>query len=339
MARQDGISETLRRHWELLRLIPQAPRTIDGGTLERLLGEEGIAVHRRSIQRDLEALATTFTALECDGRKKPYGWSWARHAPVFDLPPMSVTTAVTFELARADLLERLPRATLRALDPYAEQARKVQAGPRARRAARWPAKVRVVPDGVTLLPPNVPERVLEVAYASLVEERRFRARYRARDAARDAALDVNPLGLVARQGTLLLVCTLGEDDEVAHLELHRASSAELLPAPSRAPRGFDLDAYLERAGLAPRPGAPVKLRALMSKRAAEQLHASALGIDQELRPYDDDQELLSVTVADTAALRAWLRSLGPEVEVRAPRSLRRELTAQAKATAKRYAAV
>ena len=73
MARQGSISETLFRHWQMLRLIPRAPRRIDAATLERLLRQEGIEVQRRSIQRDLESLAATFTALECDERSKPYG--------------------------------------------------------------------------------------------------------------------------------------------------------------------------------------------------------------------------------------------------------------------------
>jgi predicted DNA-binding transcriptional regulator YafY len=338
MARQGNTSETLFRHWQMLRLIPRAPRKIDGATLERLLRQEGIDVHRRSIQRDLESLATMFTALECDERSKPYGWSWSRDAPVLELPPMNVQTAVTLDLVRAYLLQALPRTTVKSLDSYFERAQDILAESAGAKLARWPRKVRVVPRGVALAPPNVSAKVLDVVYASLLEERRFRAKYRPRGAKTDKEYEVNPLGLVVRHGALVLVCTFRDYDDVNQVLLHRMSDAELLAAPSRSPRGFDLDAHIESGGVAYKQGPPLALQALVSKQASLTLQETALAKDQQLTPYDDEHELLKATVPNTFELRAWLRSYGPALEVLAPRSLRAEMAEAAKATAKRYAA-
>jgi len=337
MARQGSISETLFRHWQMLRLIPRAPRKIDAGALERLLKQEGIEVQRRSIQRDLESLAATFTALECDERSKPYGWSWSRDAPVLEVPPMSTATAVTLELVRAYLVQTLPRTTLKSLDPYFQRAKEILGATAGAKLARWPRKVRVVPRGLPLAPPNVSTKVLDVVYASLLEERRFRARYRPRGAKADKEYDVNPLGLVVRHGALVLVCTFRDYEDVNHVLLHRMSDAELLAAPSRTPRGFDLDAHIDRGGVAFPQGPPLKLEALVSKQAALTLQETALGKDQELTPYDDDHETLKATVPNTFELRAWLRSYGAAIEVLAPKALRAEMADSAKETAKRYA--
>ena len=76
MARLGGVSDTVLRYWQMLRVIPRGPRRIDSAGVERLLREQGIEVGRRSIQRELEALATSFPALCCDRQSKPYGWYW-----------------------------------------------------------------------------------------------------------------------------------------------------------------------------------------------------------------------------------------------------------------------
>lgn len=66
-------------------MIPRAPRRIDPAALEDGLRKRGIAVHRRTIQRDLRLLARVFP-LSVDGRSKPYGWGWAEPAPTLPRP-------------------------------------------------------------------------------------------------------------------------------------------------------------------------------------------------------------------------------------------------------------
>ncbi len=77
--RRHRLSDTLVRQWRMLQMIPRAPRKIDAATLEARLREHGLAIDRRSIQRDLQKLSSVFP-LVCDDRHKPYGWSWTRDA-------------------------------------------------------------------------------------------------------------------------------------------------------------------------------------------------------------------------------------------------------------------
>jgi hypothetical protein len=48
---------TIVRQWQLLTLLPRAPRRIDSGTLGEGLRGRGLDVHRRTVQRDLVELA------------------------------------------------------------------------------------------------------------------------------------------------------------------------------------------------------------------------------------------------------------------------------------------
>ena len=79
---------TAYRHLLLLQMIPRYPRKIDTATIERQLAQEGIVIHRRSIQRDLDSLSALFP-LESDEREKPYGWSWSAESPAINIPTSS----------------------------------------------------------------------------------------------------------------------------------------------------------------------------------------------------------------------------------------------------------
>lgn len=71
-------SATLRQ-WHLLALLPMGPRRADTATLAAQLAEQGLVVHRRTVQRDLIELSKLFPIVS-DERTKPYGWRWADDA-------------------------------------------------------------------------------------------------------------------------------------------------------------------------------------------------------------------------------------------------------------------
>lgn len=71
-------SATLRQ-WHLLSLLPMGPRRVDSARLAAQLGERGLVVHRRTVQRDLTELAKEFPIVS-DERTKPYGWRWSDDA-------------------------------------------------------------------------------------------------------------------------------------------------------------------------------------------------------------------------------------------------------------------
>ena len=336
MPRPGPEAETVHRLWTLLRLIPRRPRRADTGALKRQLDTEGIDVTPRSIQRDLQHLAARFPNLHCDERSKPYGWSWDGDVPLLEIPGMGLASAVTFELVQAHLTHALPRSTLRTLDPYFARAREVIRNTASAKLARWPSKVRVLPRGLSMRAPEVSPRVLDVVYSALLEDRRLRAHYRPRHAPEAKKYELNPLGLVVRDGTLALVCTFFDYDDPHYVLLHRMTQAELLETAARRPKGFDLDAFLARGGVGFVHGDPIALEALVAREVAITLHETPLSSDQELTPAGDEHELLRATVPNTLDLRGWLQSYGPLIEVKKPVALRKELAERARQLARMY---
>jgi predicted DNA-binding transcriptional regulator YafY len=336
MPRPGPEAETVHRLWTLLRLIPRRPQRADTGTLKRQLETEGIDVTPRSIQRDLQHLAARFPSLHCDERSKPYGWAWDGDVPLLEVPGMGVGSAVTFELVQLYLARALPRSTLRTLDPYFARAREVIRNTTSAKLARWPSKVRVLPRGLSLRAPEVSARVLDVVYSALLEDRRLRALYRPRHASEAKKYELNPLGLVVRDGTLALVCTFWDYADPHYVLLHRMTQAELLDTEARRPKGFDLDAFLARGGVGFAHGDPIALEAVVAREVAITLHETPLSADQALTPVDEEHERLRATVPNTLDLRGFLQSYGALIEVKKPLALRKELAANARQLAKMY---
>ncbi len=337
MSRPGPIADSVERLISILRHVPRQPRHIDGATLERRLADEGIRVTRRSIQRDLEKLAARFVSLRCDDSEKPYRWSWDGETPIIDIPGMGLSAAVTLEMVRAHLTAALPRTTFRSLVPYFARARDVLAAEPDAKMARWPAKIRVIPRGVSLAPPDVSADVLDAVYGALLEERLLEVRYRPRGATSDKNWKVHPVALIVRDGVLALVSMVGDYEDVVHLHLHRMKRASRLELPARQPPGFSLDRYFEQGGGAFRLGDPVRFRARLHPEVARTLEEARLGKDQVIEP-EGERFLLKVTVADTLELRGWIKSYGAAIEVLAPAAFRRDIAAELKAAAALYRA-
>src|SRR3546814_14249923 len=81
-------SRTLARQWAMLRGIPRSPLRVTTGELEAKLADEGFAVSRRTLKRDLHGLSGLFP-LELDDRVRPYGWSWAKGANFEFMPKLT----------------------------------------------------------------------------------------------------------------------------------------------------------------------------------------------------------------------------------------------------------
>jgi predicted DNA-binding transcriptional regulator YafY len=338
MSRAGPVSETVQRYWTMLRLVPRAPRKIDTATIERLLEQDGIEVTRRSIQRDLESLSYVFVGLRRDDRSKPYGWCWDSGSPLLDVPGMGVRQAVTFEMLQQHLIGVLPRATIQTLKPYFKRARDVLAQNPNAKMARWPRKVRTLSRGLTRIAPTVARPVLDAVYTALLEERRLLVQYNKRGSDEPKEYEVNPLGLVVHSGTLVLVCSFWDYDNVNQMLLHRMNKAEVLDKTAKRRRGFDLDTFIAEGQLGFRRGdKPLKLVMLVDSRLAVSLHEAPIAADQVLKTNrEEGWERLEATVPDTTALRTWLRGHGAMAEVLRPKRLRRELADEIHALAARY---
>ncbi len=319
------MANALLRHWQMLRLIPRAPRKRSTAMLRDELVERGFDVDLRSVQRDLHKLSTSFPLI-CDERSKPFGWAWSRDAASFEVPGMDLHTALAFRLAQQHLTHLLPGTTLAYLAGHFKHAAHVLGDSGNEGVPGWLAKVRVIPGGLPMAPPRIDRDVLEAAHTALLRGLQLKLRYRPRGAEADRDYLASPHALVYRESIAYLVCSLWRYEDIVQLAVHRILEAHVEELPRHLPDGFDLDAYIAAGEFGFRLGeAPLALVARMDSCAAVRLYETPLSADQELRPCDDGRIEVRATVADTAQLRTWLRGHGALCEVLEPADLRADL--------------
>lgn len=329
-------SDTLYRQWLMLRMLPRAPRKLDGATIERRLAHEGCHVGRRSIQRDLLALSSVFP-LVCDDRSKPYGWSWARDASALEVPALDPHAALVLHLAAGLLAPLLPRATLELLHGHFQRAREVLNALGDGEVGAWPDKVHVVSRSQPLGAPDVLPELLLPVYRGLFEGRVLAVGYQRFGATRPRRFQVHPLGLVAREGVLYLVGRVSGTARPVQLALHRLTRAELTARLVRPPEGFDLSAYVASGAFGVLVAdAESPLRATVRGPLVGILQEQPLAADQRLEPLEDGRWSLVADVPHTQKLRAWILGYGSMITVEAPASLRSDLAAEVYEMARHY---
>src|SRR5690554_6504682 len=112
---------TLSRQWELLKILPSRPPGATAGELTEHLNDQGFAVSKRQIQRDLNELSAVF-AISCNDKSMPYGWYWAKGATL-DLPGLSAAEALSMYLTESVVTPLLPASVVEVMKPRFEQAK------------------------------------------------------------------------------------------------------------------------------------------------------------------------------------------------------------------------
>ncbi len=330
--------DTTLRYLETLRAIPRQPRKITVDEVHRRLEAAGYAIHRRSVERDLQRLSSVFP-LACDEGVRPTGWYWLRDAADLVAPGMDSSEALEIELLARYLRPLLPATSWRALQPRLIAARAALATTASTALRRWRSRVAVLDDGQPLAVPDVASEVLDVVHESLMHNRRFRVDYRAIAAEQARSFEVNPIALVYVGQVGYLVATLWGYADLRHLALHRMSSPEALTSRARQPADFDLDAYLRGQAAFDFPTEEeLRLRLRVSPWLARHLEERQLSPEQRISadPEQADRFIVEAAVAGSERLVWWLRSHGDALEVLRPVTLRRRLAGEYRELARTY---
>jgi len=317
------MSDTLMRQWQMLRQVPRYPLKVSTAELKQKLADEGFETTQRTIQRDLVRLSTIYP-LASDEEGKPFGWSWMADADVMDIPSMDSHTALAFWMAGEHLEPMLPKTTLRQLRPHFRTAAQVLDNIATDKGApAWRDKVRVLHRGPKLQAPAIDVDVQNQVYDALLRNRRLVVTYVPRGQENGKEYEINPLGLVFKNGIIYLVCSMWDYPDIRLLTLHRIQNSELLDKPATAPSNFNLDAYISSGELEFAVGGDIQLKALFSSDAVFHLGERPLSDDQKIAEQQDGRVLVTATVQDTSELRWWLLGFGDGVEVLKPVKLRR----------------
>lgn len=316
---------TLSRQWELLKLLPTLGSGATARSLQERLAEAGFPTTKRTVERDLEDLATVF-AIRKNDKSVPYGFSWTPPTTM-QLSAVTVFEALTLSLVHETLRPLIPSFMLGALQPRFEQASsKLSALARKSPAARWSEKVASVPAYLPLVAPNIDPDCLAYAQQALINERQLTCRYYSvhRDQSSDLVLD--PLGLVQRGPITYLVATASPYEDVRQFALHRMSDLTVSNLPSKTLKGFDLKAYASSGAMQFGENATgtITLEAWVSKGLLRLLRETPLSEDMETLS-SDDGGWIRANVADSWELEWWLLSHTGSIAVTGPDALKQRL--------------
>ena len=202
-------------------------------------------------------------------------------------------------------------------------------------APAWRNKVRVLHRGPSLKAPAIDKDVQSQVYEALLHNRKLFVTYQPRHRA-EKEYELNPLGLVLKDGISYLVCSIREYTDIRLITLHRIKKAAVMDVPLDAPEGFDLDVYIASGELDFVISGTVQFKARFSKAAAFHLEERPLSDDQCMVDEGGDQVLLTATIHDTSELRWWLLSFGEQVEVLEPEHIRDDIRTTLQSAAQLY---
>lgn len=328
--------ETLHRQWQMLRLIPRYPFKITAKQIYEKLLAENYSVTKRTVERDLLGLSKSFP-IASDEREKPYGWSWAKDGAIFDLPGISNSEALTFNLVEQHLRPILPASTLDQLQPFFTTASK-KLGSLSENSPThsWLNKVRVIQPTQALLPPAIDAEAQRAVSEALLMDKQLKITYLKNNEDEIVEYIIHPLGLVERGQMIYLVCTIFDYQDIRTLALHRFKSAEILDEACLRPNAFSLDDHIASGVFGFGGTEVITLEAIFKNPAGNHLYETPLSIDQALSVHDGSHLKLVATVVNTEQLRWWLLAFGDCVEVIAPAHLRESIAQNVKALSNIY---
>lgn len=211
--------ETLHRQWHMLRHIPRYPHKITAKDLKKKLDAEDFNISKRTVERNLQELSFAFP-LALDDREKPYGWSWQKDAPAFDLPGLGNNEALTMMMVEQHLSTLLPATTMDVLAPYFKAARQhLTAIPKAQHVRSWLNKVRTVPPNQPLIAPRIKPEVQHVVSDALLADRQLQIQYRRRGDVKPVEYLIHPLALIQRGGLIYLYVRIFNYEDTKTLAL------------------------------------------------------------------------------------------------------------------------
>jgi predicted DNA-binding transcriptional regulator YafY len=326
---------TIARQWELLRNhLPSRPPGKSSLQLRDALANAGHDVNKRTIERDMHELSRIFPITRNEKKPAPYGWHWIENSR-FDVLGMDLSEAVSLGLMEDVLRQIMPPAFLSALEGKFSLARaKLAALPKIPHT-RWKDLVRYVPPGLPFIPPAMAPGVLPAIQEALLHQRQLQVVYlsASSDVAKEQTL--HPLSLIQQGARSYLVATAFQYEDPILYAIHRMASATVLEDPSKRPKGFSLDAYLEGGAAQFCNGSAIILKARVSDELFRLLDETPMSKDQKITTRSG-VHTLTATVQESWQLHFWLLSQGPAITVLKPVALRKIIIAALESSLSHY---
>jgi predicted DNA-binding transcriptional regulator YafY len=306
--------------------------------IEYYLGEKGIHVSRRTIQRDLDLFKRMFQdGIQEDMERGQRGaaWCWAPVSPFgWHLPGLNIETRLALFLGRQILSKTWPTF------PFQESGDSWKTIPMMGSADwQWWTRIRVIDAGIPRIPPEMNDRIVQTLLTGYLLGKKIEISYNTTDpayAGQPLLGIIDPLGIVIRDGRLHMVCRFGTSAP-RYISFQRVGEAKITAESVTTPEDFNLDEFIQQEFLFPvdkqKRISMLHVVLRFTKEAARTVLERPIGVDQEYRVDPDKGDgylLVSATVHDTKDLRWWINGYGPSVEVLEPPSLRKEVMENAR---------
>ena len=316
------------------------------------MGDRGHHTSKRTLERDLHALATEYP-IDCDASTKPYGWRWRKGEPRIGIAGMDLAQALSFYMVEQHLAALMPDSVAAPLKPYfADAKRRVNQHQDPAPLRNWPQRMKVVTPGQPQLSPKVLPLVHDAVTHAVLGGTQLTIKYHTQASAELKTAPCHPLGLVQHGRAIYLAARLFDYPDVRLLALHRIKSAVEISAPASAPAGFDLDAWVQQGALgfgrlfdavdadiqSQTQSKNITLVADFYGTAAKHLCESPLSADQTATAREDGSSRITATVQADRRLLWWLRGFGADVRVIAPLELVARVRADLNGVLGRYGA-
>ncbi len=329
-----AVNNKVIRMLTLLGHLPRTPHKVTTPRLHALLQEGGHAVDIRTVERYMLELCESPLfrgSILADTRGKPYAWSISRDLELLQLP-MDPTTAALWDLVGRYVQHLLPRSAQTKVAPLIEQAQRWLSQHKVSGTTPWPKKVAYVPRGQPLQPAQIAPAVLEAVFEALHSGQQLEVRYN--DTTESMVL--HPRALVDRGVVTYLVASAWDYEDFRLYALHRIRRAQIMQMPIKR-LTFSLDEFLQSKVMELPHGPEIKLKLRFYNGAGRHLLETPLNNSQTYKVEVDGVAQVGATLRDTDELRWWIQGFGANVEVLAPKALRREIGEALAMAVSRYA--
>jgi predicted DNA-binding transcriptional regulator YafY len=282
------------RQWKILKRIEKSRYV----TAQDLAEEHDVAL--RTIRRDIEALQEAGFPLYDDKESGRKVWRLGRHLmTILSGAPFAADLDSAFVKIRAALPEKSTRYLARISDLF---------GARPFPSKDYSAKKGVI---AALVDATLHERRVEMSYYSASSKRA-------------KSYEVDPYRVVYHQGGLYLYGRVEEYGEVRTFAVERIERIALTETTFEAPALGEIEAHTSSAfGIAGGKAHEVTVR--FDAELAESIKDRTWHHSQRIVDRPDGSFDLSLNVALSRELKAWIRSFVPRVVVIKPQSLKDDI--------------